>query len=132
MKFMDSLGTAARRVVVIDDNVAANGAQCVRQSLFTQSLQFTDDIVSMLLSFFFNSDEIFSAKILGDVLLIFERTIATLVEISQSNFRGGTSVFIPLNVLGIITSFFLLKSTKIDLILPKYKSKIFIYSYYIN
>ena len=45
MKFMDSLGTAARRVVVIDDNVAANGAQCVRQSLFTRSLQFTDDIV---------------------------------------------------------------------------------------
>ena len=45
MKFMDSLGTAARGVVVIDDNVAANGAQCVRQSLFTQSLQFTDDIV---------------------------------------------------------------------------------------
>ena len=42
---MDSLGTAARRVVVIDDNVAANGAQCVRQSLFTQSLQFTDDSV---------------------------------------------------------------------------------------
>ena len=33
MKFMDSLGTAARRVVVIDDNVAANGAQCVRQSM---------------------------------------------------------------------------------------------------
>ena len=29
MKFMDSLGTAARRVVVIDDNVAADGAQCV-------------------------------------------------------------------------------------------------------
>ena len=33
MKFMDSLGTAARRVVVFDDNVAANGAQCVRQSM---------------------------------------------------------------------------------------------------
>ena len=49
MKSMDSLGTAARRVVVIDDYVAANGAQCVRQSLFTQSLQFTDDIVTILL-----------------------------------------------------------------------------------
>ena len=45
MKFMDSLGSAARGVVVIDDNVAANGAQCVRQSLCTQSLQFTDDFV---------------------------------------------------------------------------------------
>ena len=45
MKFMDSLGTAARRVVVVYDNVAANGAQCVRQSLCTQSLQFTDDFV---------------------------------------------------------------------------------------
>ena len=45
MKFMDSLGTAARRVVVVDDNVAANGAQCMRQSLYTQSLQFIDDFI---------------------------------------------------------------------------------------
>ena len=30
MKFMDSPGTAAHWVVVFDDNVAADGAQCVR------------------------------------------------------------------------------------------------------
>ena len=45
MNFMDSLGTAARRVVTLDDNAAANGGQSVRQSFCTQSLQLTHDIV---------------------------------------------------------------------------------------
>ena len=54
-------------------------------------------------SLFFKDNEIFSARSSGDFLFIFERTIATLVEISQSNLAGGISALIPFNVSGIIS-----------------------------
>ena len=63
--------------------------------------------------------EIFSARSNGDFLFIFDSTIATLVEISQSNLAGGISALIPLNVSGIISSPCLFKSTIVDLILSK-------------
>ena len=45
-------------------------------------------------SLFFKDNEIFSARSNGDFLFIFERTIATLVDISQSNLAGGISAII--------------------------------------
>jgi hypothetical protein len=63
----------------------------------------------------------------------FERTIPTLVEISQSNLEGGISALIPLNCLWNNKSHLLLfKSTITDFILSKYRSKIFILNYYIG
>lgn len=42
MKFMDSLGTAARRVVVVDDNVAANSrGACVSRFTLRASNSLT-------------------------------------------------------------------------------------------
>src|SRR6056300_1537984 len=70
-------------------------------------------------SMFFKDNEIFSARSNGDFLFIFERTIATLVEISQSNLAGGISALIPFNVSGIISSSFFCKSTIVDFILSK-------------
>jgi len=62
--------------------------------------------------------------------LIFDKTIATFVEISQSNFGGGISALILLKFYGISSLLFLFKSTITDLILSKYNSKIFIYYRY--
>ena len=73
---------------------------------------------------------IFSAKIEaksdGDLLLILERTIATLVEISLSNFEGGISAVIPLSESGNVKSPLEDRVDKISFILSKYCSKIFI------
>ena len=86
----------------------------------------TTDISSISLSSFL----IFSAKIdarsNGDLLLILERTIATLVEISLSNFEGGISAVIPLSESGRIKSPFEESVERISFILSKYCSKIFI------
>ena len=41
------------------------------------------------------------AKSRGDFLFVFDKTIATFVEISQSNFSGGISTFIPFKDSGI-------------------------------
>ena len=62
----------------------------------------------------------------GDLLLILERTIATLVEISLSNFEGGISAVIPLSESGKIKSPFKESVERISFILSKYCSKIFI------
>ena len=87
---------------------------------------FTTDISSINLSSFL----IFSAKIEarsdGDLLLILERTMATLVEISLSNFEGGISAVIPLSVSGRIKSPFEESVERISFILSKHCSKIFI------
>ena len=53
---------------------------------------------------FFNYQVIFSARSIGDFLFNFERTIATFVDISQSNFVGGISALIPSKVSGKIIS----------------------------
>ena len=86
----------------------------------------TTDISSINLSSFL----IFSAKIDarsdGDLLLILERTMATLVEISLSNFEGGISAVIPLSESGRIKSPFEESVERISFILSKYCSKIFI------
>ena len=91
---------------------------------------FTTVIVSISGSLFLIIKDICSAKSIGDFLFNFESTIATLVEISQSNFAGGISALIPLNVSGISNLPCLSRSVKIDLILSRYNSKIFIYNYY--
>ena len=87
---------------------------------------FTTDISSINLSSFL----IFSAKIEarsdGDLLLILERTMATLVEISLSNFEGGISAVIPFSESGKIKSPFEESVERISFILSKYCSKIFI------
>ena len=49
----------------------------------------------MFLSFFFNNPEIISASSIGGFLLIFDKTIATLVDTSPLNLAGGISTFIP-------------------------------------
>ena len=46
---------------------------------------------------------------LGASLLGLARIIATFVDISQSNFSGGKSTFIPFNESGISIKFCLLK-----------------------
>ena len=43
-----------------------------------------------------------SASSMGDLLLILDKTIATLVEMSQLNFGGGISAFIPLKLSGTV------------------------------
>ena len=88
------------------------------------------DILSIWSSLFFISGASFSANSIGEVLFSFDKTIATLVEISQSNFGGGISALIPLKLSGTISWFFLLSSTIIELILSKYNSKIFNYYRY--
>ena len=90
----------------------------------------TTFIFSIKGSLFLIIGDICSAKSIGDFLFSFESTIATFVEISQSNFGGGISALIPLKDSGINSSSFLLSSIIIDLILSKYNSKIFIYNYY--
>ena len=62
---------------------------------------FATDIVSISLSLFLISGASFSASSSGEVLLIFDKTIATFVEMSQSNFGGGISALIPLKLSGI-------------------------------
>ena len=70
------------------------------------------------------------AKSNGDLLLGLERTIATLVDISQLNFSGGISTFIPDKFSGssnILFSFAFFINSKI---LSRYISKIFILMIY--
>ena len=66
---------------------------------------------------------------MDDLLLIFDKTIATFVEISELNFSGGSSVFMPASELGNINSLLDAKSSRINLIFSKYSSKIFILFY---
>ena len=54
------------------------------------------------------------------------QTQITALDAAKLNLAGGISALIPLNVLGMISSSFLSRSTSIDLILSKYNSKIFI------
>ena len=54
-------------------------------------------IVSINLSLSFIIGASCSASSMGYLLLILDKTIATLVEMSQLNFGGGISVFIPVS-----------------------------------
>ena len=87
---------------------------------------FTTDIFSINGSLFFNLSIIISAKSIGDFLFIFDKTIPTFDEISQLNFSGGISVFIPSNESGNLTKPSFDKSIRDFFILSKYISKMFI------
>lgn len=58
--------------------------------------------VSINLSLSFNIGASCSASSIGGLLLILDKTIATFVEMSQLNFCGGISAFIPLKLSGTI------------------------------
>ena len=90
----------------------------------------TTDILSINLSFFLIASVKIAARSVGDFLFILDKTIATLVEISLSNFEGGISVVIPSNFSGKIKSPFLARSNKIFFILSEYWSKMFIEFFY--
>ena len=70
----------------------------------------TTDISSISSSFFLISSNKILASSKGDLLFIFDNTIATLVEISLSNFEGGVSAVIPSRDSGKIKSPFLDRS----------------------
>ena len=86
----------------------------------------TTSAFSIILSLSTSDFEIIFPRSIGDFWLAFDNTIATLVDISQSNFAGGISALIPSNFSGNIISSFLDKTSKTFLILSKYISKIFI------
>ena len=86
----------------------------------------TTSAFSIILSFSTKDLDITFPRSIGDFLFAFDSTIATLVEISQSNFAGGISAFIPSKLSGKIISLFFDKELNTSLILSKYKSKIFI------
>ena len=77
-------------------------------------------------SLFLIIGDICSARSIGDLLFFLESTIATLVDMSQSNLGGGISALIPLNVSGTDSLPSLLSSVIIIFIFSKYNSKIFI------
>ena len=80
----------------------------------------TTDISLISGSFFLIISAKISANSIGVFLLIFDKTIATLVEISQLNFSGGISALIPSNLSGKIISPCLDKSKRIFFKLSKY------------
>ena len=69
---------------------------------------------------------------IGDLLLGFDKTIATLVEISELNFAGGISTLIEFKFSGKFIIPFLFAVLIILIILSRYNLKIFIYLIYIN
>ena len=87
---------------------------------------FTTDISSINSSFFFISSDKTLARSMGDFLFNLDKTIATFVEMSLSNFEGGISAVIPSSVSGKIKTLFLERSNRVFFILSKYFSKIFI------
>ena len=66
------------------------------------------------------------AKSIGDFLLIFDKNIATFVEISQSKLAGGISTLIPFKDSGKTINLSLFSFLININILSKYKSKMFI------
>ena len=83
-------------------------------------------IASIDLSLSFMALLISLARSNGDLLLILDKNIAAFDEISQLNFDGGISVFIPSKSSGKIILPLLDKSKSIFLIFSKYSSNIFI------
>ena len=61
----------------------------------------TISILSILVSFFFKLLSIILANSNGLVLFSLDKTIATFVEMSESNCSGGISTFIELRSFGI-------------------------------
>ena len=81
---------------------------------------FTIDTSFIDLSSFSRLFANISANSKGGFLFIFDKTIATFVEMSQLNFSGGISVFIPSKLSGKIILPFFDKSKIIFFILSKY------------
>ena len=92
---------------------------------------FATEMFSMSESLFLRTLTNWSAISKGDLLLIFDNTIDTFVEISHSKFCGGISTLIPFRLSGNSIKPLLFRSLIRLIIFSRYMSNMFIIYFYV-